>query len=99
MESSDRADHRLVLAQPPRALTIPRIVEELQKRGDLQDCITHVEFIPAKEAQFADFPEGLDQAVRQLFRQRGIERLYSHQAQSIQQTLAGKNVVVVTPTA
>jgi|RhiMetdeSRZDD1v2_1073273.scaffolds.fasta_scaffold01700_12 DEAD/DEAH box helicase domain-containing protein len=93
------AEHRLTLAQPPKALTIPRIVEELKKHGDLQECITHVEYTPAKEAQFADFPEGLDPAVRQLFRQRGIERLYSHQAQSIQQTLAGKNVVVVTPTA
>jgi DEAD/DEAH box helicase domain-containing protein len=99
MESSEMAEQRLTLAQSPQALTISRIVEELKKQGDRQDCITHVEYSPAREAQFADFPEGLHPAVCQLFRQRGIERLYSHQAQSIQQTLLGKNVVVVTPTA
>jgi DEAD/DEAH box helicase domain-containing protein len=93
------AEHRLTLAQSAQTLTIPRIVEELKKQRDLQECITHVEYLPAKEAQFVDFPEGVDQAVRQLFSKRGIEKLYSHQAESIKQTLAGKNVVVVTPTA
>ncbi len=92
-------EHRLTLAQAAQGLTIPRIVEELKKERDLQQCITHVKHFPAKEAAFADFPQSIDAGVRQLFHKRGIEKLYSHQAESIRQTLAGKNVVVVTPTA
>ena len=34
-----------------------------------------------------------------VLRQRGVTRLYSHQAQSIAATLRGEDVVVVTPTA
>jgi hypothetical protein len=82
MEPSDMAEHRLTLAQSVQALTIPRIVEELKKQRDLQECVTHVEYFPAKEARFVDFPEGVDETVRQLFNKRGIEKLF-HQAESI----------------
>src|SRR5215831_15824071 len=99
MVRSDMPEHRLTLAQSSSALTVPRIVEELRQQGDLQECITHVEYFPAKEAEWADFPEGIATAVRQLFERRGIQKLYTHQAEFITQTLSGKNVVVVTPTA
>ena len=93
------SDHRLILPPGNEALTIPRIVEELQKARELQQCITHVERFPAQEACYAEFPESLDPLVKQVFEKRGIARLYSHQAEAIQQVLAGKNVAVVTPTA
>jgi DEAD/DEAH box helicase domain-containing protein len=92
------AEHRLKL-QPNNALTIPRIVEELKKQQNIQQCVTHVEHFAAREAQFADFPASIDAALGELLKRRGIERLYCHQAESIEKSLAGKNVVVVTPTA
>jgi DEAD/DEAH box helicase domain-containing protein len=92
-------EHRLTPAQAAQSLSIPRIVDELKQEQALQQCITYVKHFPPKEATFDDFPEAIDVAVRQLFYKRGIQKLYSHQAESIRQTLAGKNVVVVTPTA
>ncbi len=55
--------------------------------------------LPAQPAQWADFPNGLKPELREAMRQHGISRLYTHQAEAIAQISAGKNIVVVTPTA
>jgi DEAD/DEAH box helicase domain-containing protein len=54
---------------------------------------------PAREARYGDIPETLLPALRQALASRGIEKLYSHQAEALAQDAAGKNFVVVTPTA
>ncbi len=54
---------------------------------------------PPKPGEFVPAPETLEPALREVLRQRGIEQLYVHQAESIRLTAEGKNVVVVTPTA
>ena len=54
---------------------------------------------PAVEATYADIPEAVDGRVRAALEKRGIARLYSHQAEAFEAIQAGKNVVVVTPTA
>jgi DEAD/DEAH box helicase domain-containing protein len=50
-------------------------------------------------AQLAPFPEALDPRLRQALESRGIARLYTHQAESIDRALRGQHVVVITPTA
>ncbi len=54
---------------------------------------------PAKPPQFAPCPGSLNPALQTALATRGIENLYSHQAAAVELSLAGKNVVVVTPTA
>jgi DEAD/DEAH box helicase domain-containing protein len=93
------SDQGLIPASERSPVPISRIVEELKRQRGFQECITHVEHFPAREAQWADFPEGIDPLVRQIFAQRGIEQLYSHQVEAIGKVLAGRNVVIVTPTA
>ena len=61
--------------------------------------VTAVRRLAPVEAQYAAFPEALDPRLLQAFRARGIDRLYRHQAESIGHVLAGRNVVIVTPTA
>ncbi|HXT69611.1 MAG TPA: DEAD/DEAH box helicase [Vicinamibacterales bacterium] len=51
------------------------------------------------EAQYAPFPESLDPRLTAALGARGIDRLYIHQAEVIAHSLAGRNVVIVTPTA
>ena len=53
----------------------------------------------ARPGVFADFPEAMAPALVQSLASRGIRQLYSHQALSFQHASAGRNVVVVTPTA
>jgi DEAD/DEAH box helicase domain-containing protein len=55
--------------------------------------------IAAREASFADMPAWLDQRIVTGLAKRGIERLYTHQAEAIGSIHAGEDVVVVTPTA
>lgn len=59
----------------------------------------HIVEIPAKEASYASFPSAIDERVSGVYHARGVTMLYSHQAQAIDRALAGRDVVVATPTA
>src|ERR1035441_1428282 len=54
---------------------------------------------PAREGEFADIPPNAAPVLRKALESRGIPRLYTHQAEAFEHCIAGKNVVVVTPTA
>ncbi|HEV3199707.1 MAG TPA: DEAD/DEAH box helicase [Bryobacteraceae bacterium] len=54
---------------------------------------------PAAEGVFADIPAAVDVRLRAALEKRGISRLYVHQADAFDQIAAGRNVVIVTPTA
>src|SRR5437660_9316356 len=54
---------------------------------------------PAADGVFADIPATVDAKLRAALEKRGIARLYSHQAEAFDAIQAGKNVVIVTPTA
>lgn len=70
--------------------------ESMQQDGSPVRAMRHV---PAQLARYAPFPRALDSRIRQALTQRGIEKLYIHQAAAIEHALAGRNPVVVTPTA
>src|SRR5687767_180698 len=53
----------------------------------------------ASEGVFAPIPDAVDARLRTALAARGIDRLYSHQADAFEQIEAGRNVVIVTPTA
>ncbi len=71
--------------------------QELMAQPD--SPIRAVHHIPAREALYAPFPENLDPRLTQMLAGRGIEQLYSHQAEAFRQITEGKNTVIVTPTA
>src|SRR5215831_3993900 len=54
---------------------------------------------PAADGVFADMPEAVDPRLRTALAKRGITPLYCHQADAFEQVTAGKNTVIVTPTA
>src|SRR5262245_52545058 len=53
----------------------------------------------ARPGEFTPFPKGLSPALGQALITRGISQLYVHQAEAFAHASAGRNVVVVTPTA
>ncbi|HUJ20792.1 MAG TPA: DEAD/DEAH box helicase [Bryobacteraceae bacterium] len=53
----------------------------------------------ATAGEFQEFPESVDLRLREALKRRGVERLYTHQAEAFAQIEAGKNAVIVTPTA
>jgi len=50
-------------------------------------------------ASHAPFPDQTDDRLRRALAARGIEQLYTHQAEAFEHALAGRNVVTITPTA
>jgi DEAD/DEAH box helicase domain-containing protein len=61
--------------------------------------VTAVRRLPALTARYTPIPETLDARLKQTLASRGIDRLYSHQGEAIEHAVAGRNVVVITPTA
>jgi DEAD/DEAH box helicase domain-containing protein len=55
--------------------------------------------LPPRPGTRSDWPAGVDPRISALFARRGIERPYAHQAQAIELALAGRDVLVTTPTA
>jgi DEAD/DEAH box helicase domain-containing protein len=68
----------------------------MQEHGSPVRAVKHQ---PARAAQYAAFPDAVNTRLRSALAARNINQLYSHQAVAIQQALAGRNIVVVTPTA
>jgi DEAD/DEAH box helicase domain-containing protein len=61
--------------------------------------VTAVRRLAPIAAEYAPFPDSLDVRLLRALKARGIDQLYSHQAAAIDHALAGRNVVIVTPTA
>ncbi len=71
--------------------------QRLQKKYG--DRITGTVHLPGREGRYAPLPATLPDALAKALRARGIESLYSHQAEAWDAVRDGKHVVVVTPTA
>ncbi len=65
----------------------------------LDPHVTAVRRLAPVPPQYAPFPETMDGRLQQALVARGLDQLYTHQAESIDHSLSGRNVVVVTPTA
>ena len=61
--------------------------------------VTAVRRLEPVAAQLAPFPDALDQRLTSALAARGISQPYTHQAEAIGHALAGRNAVVITPTA
>src|SRR5262245_20722336 len=84
-----------------QALTaaLDRLTGGAPDRADTPDgWVTTVRRLPPLEARYAPFGE-LDSHLCEVLRQRGVDQLYTHQASAIDHALAGRHVVVTTPTA
>jgi DEAD/DEAH box helicase domain-containing protein len=78
----------------------PGLPAEHFSRADTPDShVTAVRRLPAVAAQYAPFPAALDARLTSALVARGVEQLYTHQADAIEHALGGRNVVVITPTA
>ena len=67
--------------------------------ADFQGEITLDHILPAASAGFTPLPTDLHPELVTALAGRGIERLYSHQAQAYEAVRKGRHLVVVTPTA
>ncbi len=80
-------------------MNLPQILDQLRNDPRFMRNVTAWRALRAQEAVYADFPESMNPTLVAAIQKRGINRLYSHQAEAIGHILNKKNVVIVTPTA
>ena len=61
--------------------------------------ITHVEEIPARPAEYGEWPEWVHPALRHALEERGVQRLFRHQQLCAEAAWRGEDVVVATGTS
>src|SRR5260370_7141477 len=97
------------------SLSFPDFPEELAlaRRPNLEAALAHFRALmqkddspirairhqPARAAEYVDVPESVHPKLREGLGRRNVPKLYSHQAEAFETVKAGKNVVIVTPTA
>ena len=80
-------------------MNVQKNLEDILASPDFAPNIVINRLLPAQEGIFAPFPQGLDSRIVKALNNRRIDQLYIHQAEVWKHTQAGKNTVVVTPTA
>lgn len=76
-----------------------QLLDYLKHNPDFASNVTHWQVMPARPAKYDDYPDGFDPALRAVLELRGVKRLYSHQRRALDLAQAGKDFVVITPTA
>ncbi|MGB9069688.1 MAG: DEAD/DEAH box helicase [Candidatus Acidiferrales bacterium] len=89
------------LARRPHSTldAVQEALGNLAGRYRTDEVLTHIKHIPAREAEFRPMPPWVRPELAAAYRAKGIDRLYSHQAAAAELARAGKDFVVVTPTA
>lgn len=89
-----------LIKKPQSALTeVHDLIKELAPNDQGNEVITAVHRIPAREALWAPMPGWVRPELVKAYCAKGIEQLYTHQAEAAERVHSGKNVAVVTPTA
>lgn len=81
------------------ALSVLNSGEALDRPDTPDEVVTAVRRLPAVEAAYAPFPDAIDPRLKAAFESRGIQQLYTHQAEAFAHVAEGRQVVVTTPTA
>lgn len=82
-----------------RPTTATDAIEALLADSALQPLVAAHRVLEPRPPRHAPWPEGLDPRLTNALRSRGVEALYTHQAQALEAIRARRNVCVVTPTA
>ena len=80
-------------------MNVAQMIDRLRQDGDFRWNLTAWRTLPPRPARCADFPPEVRPELREGLARRGIEQLYTHQAEAVEAVFRGENVCVVTPTA
>ncbi len=79
---------------------LDRLTGGVPDRPDSPDAwVTAIRRLAPRGAEYAPFPDAIDERLRAVLQARGIEQLYTHQAAAIAHALGRRDVVITTPTA
>jgi DEAD/DEAH box helicase domain-containing protein len=77
---------------------IEEFIKQIKQSRSYKKQIVHIEELPAHNVVFGELEVPLPENLQKVLLKRNIQ-FYSHQAQAINEAMAGKNIVIATPTA
>ncbi|HEV2356043.1 MAG TPA: DEAD/DEAH box helicase [bacterium] len=80
-------------------MNLAAVLEELRGDPRYRDQIVHEESFPARPGRYADPARPLPAPLAHALRERGVARLYAHQAAALDAARDGASVIVTTGTA
>jgi DEAD/DEAH box helicase domain-containing protein len=98
------SSHTLPVVSPDKDRSLQEVLGRLTASRaplgpDAEPIVTAAQRLPAVTASFAPYPEGTHPRLTAALQARGVQQLYTHQAEAFRHVLAGRNVVTITPTA
>ncbi|MDP6520752.1 MAG: DEAD/DEAH box helicase, partial [Planctomycetota bacterium] len=82
-----------------RGLSVAALAQRLKDTHPWDECLGSWHTQEPRQAELCAFPAGVDQRLVELLAARGVQQVFSHQAEAIAASLAGRDVLVATPTA
>jgi DEAD/DEAH box helicase domain-containing protein len=80
-------------------LTLAEWLERMEKNRRFMENVRTLRKIPARQGAYADYPGWVHPQLQAVLKERGIDRLYSHQARALECARTGRDIILVTPTA
>lgn len=80
-------------------MDVAAFLDTIRRADFYSGQLEHVEILPERPARYAEPARPLPAELQNLLAQRGISQLYEHQVAALELARAGRDIVVVTPTA
>jgi len=80
-------------------MNLRQLLTQIKSSPGTTERISAWKVTPARAGSLVDFPASVDSRLVGVLKERGIERLFTHQAEAVEAAARGDNFVVVTPTA
>ncbi len=80
-------------------MSVVDIIKGWNSSKEISPCIVHMERLAGRGGKYVVIPDFIDERLRGALQKRGIKQLFSHQEMALEAIRAGRDVVVVTPTA
>ncbi|XP_022634604.1 uncharacterized protein LOC106756587 isoform X4 [Vigna radiata var. radiata] len=98
-KTTSKSDLNHIGCHDTKSLTAVEMIDHLKKGIGSEGQIVHIEDICARKAIYSEIPIDLSEKMRSALKCIGVSKFYCHQAESIQASLHGENVVVATMTS
>ncbi len=69
------------------------------EKMSIEDMTAYMRIVPERKASYAEFPDTMNDEIKEYLRKQGINALYTHQTEMFEKAGRGENIVITTSTA
>ena len=80
-------------------MSVDEVLQSWRNSPNISPCLRAVRTFEKRDGEYRPFPEFIHSVLKGALKQKGVDHLYSHQAEAIHAVKEGRDIVIVTPTA